>query len=169
MLDQELEVAQAAGRDGSFEERMQAVRRQRELRTTELFDVPGFEGIFRVEMRVLGVKRMNDIAFAHTRQRNDSLRALYIQADQLLAATVGFRMVQDDGSEAEAEGMSWLDAARAYDPALDATIRPRAALIRLLDDGKGVGELHGDWYQWNTRGNEQVDGELAEDFRGMPS
>jgi hypothetical protein len=168
MLEEAQEVAQA-GRDGSFEERMQQVRRQREQRTTELFDVPGFEGIFRVELQVLGAKRMSDIAFSHARQRDDSLRALYIQADQVLAATVGFRKVQDDGTVVEADGMTWLDAARAYDPTLNATIRPRVALIRLLDDGKGLGELHGDWYVWNTRGNESVNRELTEDFPGTLS
>jgi hypothetical protein len=168
MLEEVQEVAQA-GRDGSFEQRMQEVRRQREQRTTELFDVPGFEGIFRVEMRVLGAKRMSDIAFAHARQRDDSLRVLYVQADQVLAATVGFHKVGEDGALEEADGMTWLDAARAYDPNLDATIRPRVALIRLLDDGKGLGELHGDWYTWNTRGNESVNQELTEDFRGMLS
>jgi hypothetical protein len=164
-----LEAQDQAARNGSFEQRMQAVRRQREQRTTELFEVPGFEHLFKVEMQVLGVKRMNDVAFAHTRQRDDSLRALYIQADQVLAATVAFHKIADDGQLAEADGMTWLDAAKAYDPNLNATVRPRVALIRLLDDGKGLGELHGAWYAWNTRGNEEVDRELTADFRGTSS
>jgi len=75
-----LEVQAQLSSSGSFEQRMQAVRREREQRTTELFEVPGFESLFKVEMQVLGVRRMNDIAFQHARQRNDSLRMLYIQA-----------------------------------------------------------------------------------------
>ena len=162
------EVAQS-GRDGAFEQRMQDVRRQREQRTTETFDVPGFEGIVKVELQVLGYRRMTDLAMGHVRQRDDSLRALYTAADQLLAATVAFHKVQPDGSLEPADGMTWVMLAQAYDPALNVTIRPRAALIRLLDDGKGVTELHGEWYGWNTRGNEKVDGELTEDFPGMAS
>jgi len=65
--------------------------------------------------------------------------------------------------------MTWMDAARAYDPTLDGTIKPRVALIRLMDDGKGLGELHGEWYSWNTRGNEEVDEGLSADFLETPS
>ena len=163
-----LEVA-GPGRDGAFEQRMQDVRRQREQRTAEMFDVPGFEGIVKVELQVLGYRKMTDIGMGHVRQRDDALRALYTAADQLLAATVGFHKVQPDGTLEPAEGMTWTMLAQAYDPALNATVRPRAALIRVLDDGKGVTELHGEWYGWNTRGNERVDGELTEDFPGMES
>jgi hypothetical protein len=164
-----VEVQAQAGRNGSFEERMQEIRRQREQRTTELFEVPGFEGVFEVEMQVLGVKRMNDIAFKHTRVRDDSLRALYIQADQVMAATVGFCKVQPDGERAKAEDLTWMALARAYDPNLSTTVSPRAALVRLTDDGKGLGELHGSWYSWNTRGNEAVDKDLGRDFQVTPS
>ena len=163
-MDTPPEVQAQAGRDGSFETRMQEVRQQREQRTTEKFEVPGFEGLFEVEMQVLGVKRMNDIAFKHARVRDDSLRALYIEADQVLAATVAFHKIQPDGDTAVADGMTWMDAARAYDPSLSATVSPRGAVIRLLDDGKGLGELHGSWYSWNTRGNDSVDKELGRDF-----
>ena len=164
-METPLEVQAQAHRNGSFEDRMQEVRRQREQRTTERFEVPGFEDLFEVEMQVLGVKRMNDIAFKHVRVRDDSMRALYIQADQVMAATVAFHKLQPDGETAPAEDMTWMDAARAYDPNLSATITPRAALIRLLDDGKGLGELHGSWYGWNTRGNDIVDKELGRDFQ----
>jgi hypothetical protein len=161
-----LEVAAQVSRNGSFEDRMQEVRKQREQRTTEMFEVPGFEHLFEVEMQVLGVKKMNDIAFKHTRVRDDSMRALYVEADQVMAATVAFHKFRGDGSgETDlAEGMTWMDAARAYDPNLSVTVSPRAAIIRLLDDGKGLGELHGSWYTWNTRGNESVEKELGQDF-----
>ena len=157
------------GRDGSFERRMQEVRQQRESRTTDFFDIPGFEGLVKVELQVLGYKKTTDISLKHVRQRDDSLRALYTAADQLLAATVAIHKVMPDGSLALGEGMTWLDAARAYDPNLNATVSPRAALIRLLDNGNGVNELHGEWYSWNTRGNARVDGDLIEDFPGTES
>jgi hypothetical protein len=150
--------------DGSFESRMQERRRQREQRTSEVFDVPGFEDLFKVEMKVLGYKRLADLALPHSRVRDDSLRQLYISADQVIAATVGFHKIMEDGSLREAEGATWMDMAKAFDPSLDGTVKPRAALIRLLD-GTGVLELSNDWYTWNARGNVQVDKDLGADFR----
>jgi hypothetical protein len=149
---------------GSFEARMQERRKQREQRTTEVFDVPGFEDLFKVEMKVLGYKRLAGIAEPHTRVRDDSMRALYIAADQILASTVAFHRIMEDGSLQEAEGATWFDMAHAFDPTIDGTVKPRAALIRLLD-GQGVLELSNDWYTWNGRGNAQVDKDLGADFQ----
>jgi hypothetical protein len=161
-------ASELATRDGSFETRMQERRRQRERRTTELFEPPGFEDLFRVEMQTVSYKKLADIALRHQRQRDEALQALYIAADQVLTATVGFRKVGPDGELQELdEPLTWGDLARAFDPTIDATVRPRAALIRLLE-GAGVVELNGDWYTWNTRGNAQVDRELQEDFPETP-
>ena len=148
---------------GSFEARMQERRRQRETRTTEMFEPPGFEDLFRVEMQVVGYKRLADIALRHQRQRDDGLRSLYIAADQIIAATVAFHLVKDDGSLDEIDDGSWLGIAQRMYPELDATTRPRVAVIRLLE-GPGVLELNNDWYAWNTRGNVDVERELGLDF-----
>ena len=53
--------------------------------------------------------------------------------------------------------------ARRMYPELDGTTRPRVALIRLLE-AAGVLALNNEWYDWNTRGNTQVDRELGLDF-----
>jgi hypothetical protein len=158
-------VASATSLDASFDARMQQRRVQREQRTTETFDVPGFEDLFRVEMQVVGYKRLSEIALSHQRQRDDGLRALYIAADQVLTATVAFHKLRDDGSGEtdEAEGATWLAMAHAFDPTLGPSTRPRVALIRLLE-GAGVLALNNDWFEWNTRGNGQVDKELGLDF-----
>jgi hypothetical protein len=149
---------------GSFEARMQERRVQREQRTTELFDVPGFEDIFRVEMQVVGFKPQADIALRYQRQRDDGMRLLTIAAETVCAATVGFHMIVEDGTTAEAEGdPTWVDMARAYDPTLGADTVERVALIRLLE-GQGVLALNAVWSEWNMRGNERVDKELAADF-----
>lgn len=149
---------------GSFDARLQERRREREMRTTEVFDVPGFEDLFRVEMQALGYKRLAEIAQAHERQRDDALKALYANADVILAATVGFRIIGEDGEEREPdEPLSWVDLARASDPALDAMTRPRVALIRLLD-GVAIGTLANVWNEWNTYGNRAIDGELRRDL-----
>ena len=160
----EQNVARNGAVPGSFDARMQERRVQREQRTTQIFDVPGFEDLFQVEMQVVGYKRMADIALKHQRQRDESLQALYIAADQVLAATVGFHKVRDDGRGIEeAEGATWLTLAHAFDPQLGPDTRPRVAVIRLLD-GPGVLALNNDWYAWNTRGNGTVDRELGLDF-----
>lgn len=148
---------------GSFEARMQERRTQREQRTTEVFDPPGFGDLFKVEMQVVGYKRLADIALSHQRQRDDSIRSLYIAADQVIAATVGFQLVQEDGSLDPIEDASWLAIARRMYPELDEGTRPRVALIRLLE-GAGVLTLNNDWYAWNTGGNLTVDRELGLDF-----
>jgi hypothetical protein len=120
--------------------------------------------MFRVEMQVLGYKRLADIVFSHQRQRDDALKALYANADVVLAATVGFRLIADDGALYEPEHpLTWLDLARAYDPTLDALTKPRVALIRLLE-GQGIATLWSAWNEWNTHGNATVDRELSADF-----
>ena len=148
---------------GSFAARMQERRREREQRTTEMFEPPGFEDLFRVEMQVLGFKALSDIVMSHQRQRDEGLRNLYITADIVLAATVGFHLVKDDDVLDPIEDGTWLSIARAMYPELDEMTRPRVALIRLLE-GQGIAALASDWNEWNTRGNGQVDMELRRDF-----
>lgn len=148
---------------GSFEARMQQRRVEREQRTTELFEPPGFEDLFRVEMQVLGYRQLADLSLKHQRQRDDAMRSLYLAADQVLAATVAFHLVKDDGSLDVIDDASWLAIARRMYPELDQMTRPRVALIRLLE-AAGVLALNNEWYDWNTRGNTQVDRELGLDF-----
>jgi hypothetical protein len=149
---------------GSFEARMQERRVQREQRTTELFDVPGFEDLFRVEMQVVGFKPQADIALRYQRQRDDGMRLLAIAAETVCEATVGFHMVRDDGTTVEADGdPGWVDMARAYDPTLAVDTIERVALIRLLE-GQGVLALNAQWSEWNMRGNQQVEKDLSADF-----
>lgn len=148
---------------GSFEARIQQRRQERESRTTEFFEPPGFEDMFRVEMQVLGYRHLADLALKHQRTRDEAMRALYLAAEQVLAATVAFHLVQDDGSLDLIEDASWLAIARKMYPEMDGMTRPRVAIIRLLD-ATGVLALNNAWFEWNTNGNSQVDRELSADF-----
>jgi hypothetical protein len=148
---------------GSLAARLQERRVEREQRTTELFEPPGFEDMFKIEMQVVGFKRLADIVLAHQRQRDEALRALYSAADQVLAATVAFHVVRDDGSTELGESLTWNTLASAFDPTLTAETRPRVALIRLLD-ATGVMELFAEWNEWNSHGNGSVDKGLSADF-----
>jgi hypothetical protein len=142
---------------------MQERRREREQRTTSLFDPPGFEGVFKVELQVLSYKTLADIVMAHQRQHDESLRNLYINADIVLAATVAFHRELDDGTVEEIDDADWLALARLAYPELPDSTRERVALIRLLE-GQAIATLANDWNEWNTHGNAQVDGELRRDL-----
>jgi hypothetical protein len=148
---------------GSFEARMQERRVQREQRTTELFEPPGFEDMFRVEMQVVGYRRLSAIAFRHQRGRDDGMRLLAIAAETIAEATVGFHLVLGDGTTVATEKTDWLEIAQAYDPTLGPDTIERVAMIRLLE-GQGVTTLMAAWSEWNLRGNQEVDQELAADF-----
>lgn len=148
---------------GSFEARMKERRNEREQRTTEFFEPPGFEDLFRVEMQVLAYTVISDIVMAHQRQRNETMKNLYINADIVLKATVGFYLVKDDESLDLIEDGNWTSVARVMYPELDAMTKPRVAMIRLLE-GQGIAELAAAWNEWNTRGNTQIERELRADF-----
>lgn len=148
---------------GSFEARMQDRRVQREQRTTELFTPPGFEDLFRVELQVVGFRRQSDIQLQHQRVAHEGMRALAIAAETLVAATVGFHLVREDGSTVDAGKASWLEMAQAYDPTLGTDTIERVAVIRLLE-GSSALALYGQWNEWNLRGNQAVEKELAADF-----
>ncbi len=108
---------------GSFEARMRLRRTEREQRTTEMFEPPGFEDLFRVEMQVLGYRQLADLSLKHQRQRDDAMRSLYLAADQVLAATVAFHLIQDDGTLDEIEDASWSAIARKMYPSEGTTRR----------------------------------------------
>ncbi len=149
---------------GSLEERVAARRRQLEERTTELFDLPGFEGICQVEMRVVGAKRQLAIMNEHQRIHDESKKVVRVACDLILAATVQFHsIVDDEGTTKLAEGVSWKSMAQAYDKTLDNTVRGRQALVRLLTEN-GVLDLLADWREWMRTRGVKVAEELKTDF-----
>lgn len=148
---------------GSLEDRIARRREQLSRQTTELFDVPGFEGIFKAELRAVGWKKLNTTANAHQRVHDDSEQKARIAADQIIAATVAIHSVVDDeGNTRVAEGFTWRDAARAADKKIGPEIKMRPALIHLLGATRVV-FLHAEWGEWLRSGNKQVDEELQRD------
>lgn len=153
---------------GSLEERI-ALRRQRlEQRDTEVFDVPGMEGIVLVEMRVLGGKRQFAAIAATERIHDDYRKVVQTASDLILAATVAFHKVLDDGDTALAEGLTWKKIAQAVDPTLeDATLARkgggRVALARALGESS-IMELMADWREWTRTRGSKIARELEADF-----
>lgn len=149
------EIPERKPAPGSLEARVAARRRELESRTSDKFDVPGFEGVFQVELQVVGGKRQFALGQKAERIHDDYQRALRIAADCLLAATVGFHSVDVEGETQPAEDCTWKKLAKAFDPNLDVDAMPaRVSLIRLIGE-EGVFDLADSWKKWmRTRGVE---------------
>lgn len=161
---QQQQVAAAIPTPGSLEQRVAERREKLEQKTTELFDVPGYEGVFQVELRLLGGKRQFGIVEALERVHDDYRKALSAATDMILASTVGIHaIVDDEGTTALAEGMTWLRLAQAADKKLGPEVKSRAALIRLLGEN-GVLDLAGEWRMWMRNRGTKVDRDLERDF-----
>lgn len=149
---------------GSLEERVGRRREQLERKTTELFDVPGYEGVLQAELRLLGGKRQYAIVEALERVHDDYQKAIRAAAEMILASTVAIHeVVDDEGGTQVAEGVTWLHLARAADKKLGPEIQPRVALIRMLSEN-GVLELAGEWRLWMKNRGAKVDKALEQDF-----
>ena len=98
---------------------------------------------------MVGYKRLARIADSHKRVRDEATRSLYIGADALLAATVGFQEVKADGG-LEPVDVDWVKLARAAYPELDAMTHPRVALIKVVGDDL-LPEFVQEWRDWNPR------------------
>jgi len=135
---------------------MQEKRKERESRTTAVFEPPGYEDVFRVEMQVIGYSELSEMALAHERQRHVPTRNLYV------AAVLEHAPEADGGSQNDVGG-DWVSIARLQYPELPVDSRARVALIRLLE-GQGVTTLANDWNEWNTHGNGAIEQEVRRDF-----
>jgi len=143
----------------SLEHRVAERRRKLEAETTHKFDVPGYEGIFRVELQLVGGKRQHQVVKKHEVVRNEYQQTLRVAAELLLSATVAFYAVSGDDEDTLAEGCTWKRLAKAANAHLDDSVLEapggnRVALISLIGED-GVFNLAGQWRQWmNTRGAE---------------
>lgn len=148
---------------GSLEARVAKRRQELERHTTEKFDVPGFEGVFQVELQIVGAKRQHAILTRHERIHDEYQKILRAGGDMLLAATVGFHAIVDAEGNTQPAETSWRQLAQAYDKSLDDTVEARVALIRLLGEN-GVVELVGDWRNWMRTRGVKLESELERDF-----
>lgn len=145
----------------SLEQRLRRHRADLDLYQTETFPVPRWGKMVHVELGVVGYRRLARIADSHKRVRDEPTRNLYIGADALLAATVGFREVK--GDTLEPVDLDWVKFARAAYPELDAGTSPRVALIKVVGDDL-LPEFVQEWRDWNRERGEDTDGELAADL-----
>lgn len=147
---------------GSLAARMKRRGKELESQRTEVFEVPGWEEILAVELRLLGYDESRRIGRRLDKLRNEDMQELYSYADQLVAATEGFYEV--DGDRRAPIDKTWMDLARAAAATkLPEDLTPRQAIISLLGDRR-VFYLFTDFEQWMRGERREVDEEVVRDF-----
>jgi hypothetical protein len=117
---------------GSLASRIATRRDELERREDDLIDVPGFEDVFKLQVKPVGSKAQQRIVDRHERIHDKALRGSYINADILVAATVGFWEVNGDDAPTLCEGITWKDIAGAKNGIADLT--HRQALLSVIPD-----------------------------------
>jgi hypothetical protein len=101
------------------------------------------------------------------RQERASARTrhtLYTAAEQLLAGTVGFYEIPEDGGKPKPrEDHNWVSLARNTGKPLPEDLTPRMAIITLCGD-VGTLTLLQDWSAWMLTRRNEIDKEVQEYF-----
>jgi hypothetical protein len=130
-----------------------------EEQRTARFAVPGYDGLLEVEMRSLGYRRLRTAQGRAKTERDEATRELYAICDTLLAATVGFHLVEGEDSPLPNETWQTI-ATRA---GKGDTLTPRQALLALLKESL-VMFLWTEWGEWQKNVGVQIAEEVVEDF-----
>lgn len=131
--------------DQSLDARMQARAEAIQKNNTELFDIPGFEGLLQVELRRLGYKKMKQIQSRNAKERDEATRDIYNMADQILWATEGLYQVRN--GEPVAIEDTWLDLAHRL-PNTESVTTPRQAVLVMTGGDERILFLTAQWAKW---------------------
>lgn len=145
----------------SLSDRMEARAAELQGEQTETFDLPGWEGIIAIELKSLGYGAIRTIQKRNERERNATMREVYNMADQIIAATMGFKEVK--GSEETPIEDSWITLAQRRKDCPDGAT-PRIALLFLLDGDKRVHYLYTQWIAWASGITADIEEEVGRDF-----
>lgn len=146
--------------------------RQEELakRTTELFPVPRYDEIIAVELKAIPWERSEKILERHQRQAKRMM--LNSSADELVAATVGFWEIKEDGSTEEITDVSRWSEVCEHVLEVDLPNSPPATLERVglltLCSDQGVMALNGQYRRWLGGANVGIGEEVGRDFSSTP-
>jgi hypothetical protein len=162
-LVEEGEARHSFGSEGSLRDRMKRRTDEMERQRTERFPVPGYTGVLEVEMRTLSWESNRTIMDRHARLRDPGLRDVYVAADTIIAATVGFWETDDAGHRSAVE-TSWLDLGRGVIDRFPEHGTPRQAILGLIKPTSRVIALWNEWGDWNLAERTTIGEELAEDF-----
>jgi hypothetical protein len=150
-------------RIGSLAARIATRRDELERREDDLIDVPGFEDVFKLQVKPVGSKAQQRIVDRHERVHDKALRGSYINSDILVAATVGFWEVNGDEQPVLCEGVTWKDIAGARHGSEAGGWTHRQALLSVIPDHM-LNLFASNYMEW-LRGTEvSVSKDLERDF-----
>ncbi len=156
----------ASGVPGSLHARMRARAKELEAQRTEIFPVPGYAQVLAVELRPLDWDTISKRAAALEKvtARDPALGALYFAADQLVAATVGFYEVLEDGRRNPID-TSWVGLANGVRDQFPEDGTPRMAILALFSEPTSKLIMFVEQFQaWANGERNVITEELARDF-----
>lgn len=139
-------------------QRADSIQKQR----AEWFPIPHWEDMLEVELRAIGFGASAKIVTRHERIRDKTVQKLYITADTLIAATLGFREVLPDGKRRELPNDSWASLAQRLPTCPDAPTARQAFLFLIPQDR--ILSLSSDYQLWADAQTEESEQEVAADF-----
>lgn len=139
-------------------------RRHEELQraTTQRFPIPGWDDLLEVELRPVGIRPSAQIVKRNERTRDDGTRQLYVMADLLVRATVGFWEMPENGGGPKALNESWVTLARRLPDCPDSPSE-RQALLFLVPEERLM-FLYQPWERWMGEASREVDEDTMRDF-----
>jgi hypothetical protein len=148
----------------SLSSRMTARHEELARQTTGRFPVPGWDDVLEVELRAVGIRQSTKIVQRSQRVRDDGTRQLYVTADLVTQATVGFWEVPENGGgkAKPLEGETWASLAARLDDCPDSPT-PRQALLFLVPEERLL-FLYTQWESWMREASRDVDEETMRDF-----
>jgi hypothetical protein len=146
----------------SLQARMEAHAEELRKDVSEKFPIPGWESMLMVELRRIGFKRIRVLQKRNERIRDPSIRELYSMCDQILAATVGFHEILENGDTKEIPD-DWVSLAQNLPDCPD-EITPRQAILFLTGDDKRIHFLAAEWGGWSRAGDSDEAEEVRADF-----
>ena len=150
--------------DDSLETRARKRIQELEQEQSEVFEVPGWQDILGVELRLLGWEEGRKIGSRLRKVKPESLRELYIMCDLIIAATDGLHEILESGGTKRSRH-NWVSLAQAVLPveSLPDNLTPRRALLAIVTD-KRVPALYAVWQSWSGGARAETVEEVVEDF-----
>jgi hypothetical protein len=160
--DPEDETQELKPASGSLAGRMSARADELQKSTVGWFPIPGYEDMLECGLSALSWQKMHHIQSRNARKvRDPALESLYNLADQIIAATEGFREVDQD-QRSELDGETWVSLAqRLPNPPDNCT--PRQAVLFLVGDA-ALPFLVQEYSDWARARRQEDDEEVVRDF-----
>lgn len=143
---------------GSLASRVNQRAQELRKRTYEWFGVPGLEDVLEVALTPLPLRTVIKVQKRAARERDEATAGLYSLADNLLAATHGFR----DARTEEELDVKWTDIATWID-GCPSSPTERQALLFVLGESR-IMFLGQEWAEWQRLGGSEIAEEVVGDF-----